>query len=198
MPPRALTSITRYRMVIAAATPALPARQRVTHELTERLQHPPEQRSRRSPRPKREHQPASPPFNVPRTDRYHDEREPAGAIATPRIPRTPSRRLGGCGEVHGSKLTGPAPAAQLRNAHFTRRSLRVRLGGAVSFVASAAVRRRGPRRLRHPFPDAGHRALPPRSRWAAKPVAVREAPNGLRAVQKAFDLLLPGGDTSTR
>jgi N4-(beta-N-acetylglucosaminyl)-L-asparaginase len=36
--------------------------------------------------------------------------------------------------------------------------------------------------------------LPPASRWAAKPVAVSSA-NGLRAVQKAFDLLLQGADT---
>src|SRR5437763_14953211 len=35
--------------------------------------------------------------------------------------------------------------------------------------------------------------LPP-SRWAAKPVAVSSA-NGLRAVQKAFDMLLQGADT---
>jgi N4-(beta-N-acetylglucosaminyl)-L-asparaginase len=38
------------------------------------------------------------------------------------------------------------------------------------------------------------RPLPPASRWAAKPVAVSSA-NGLRAVQKAFDLLLQGADT---
>jgi N4-(beta-N-acetylglucosaminyl)-L-asparaginase len=38
------------------------------------------------------------------------------------------------------------------------------------------------------------RPLPPPSRWAAKPVAVSSA-NGLRAVQKAFDLLLQGADT---
>jgi N4-(beta-N-acetylglucosaminyl)-L-asparaginase len=38
------------------------------------------------------------------------------------------------------------------------------------------------------------RPLPPASRWAAKPVAVASA-NGLRAVQKAFDLLMQGADT---
>src|SRR3989441_10619727 len=36
--------------------------------------------------------------------------------------------------------------------------------------------------------------LPPRSRWAAKPVALSSA-NGLRAVQKAFDMLMQGADT---
>ncbi len=38
------------------------------------------------------------------------------------------------------------------------------------------------------------RPLPPASRWAAKPVAVASA-NGLRGVQKAFDLLMQGADT---
>jgi len=38
------------------------------------------------------------------------------------------------------------------------------------------------------------RPLPPASRWAAKPVAVASA-NGLRAVQKAFDMLMQGADT---
>lgn len=38
------------------------------------------------------------------------------------------------------------------------------------------------------------RPLPHSSRWAAKPVAVASA-NGLRAVQKAFDMLMQGADT---
>jgi N4-(beta-N-acetylglucosaminyl)-L-asparaginase len=38
------------------------------------------------------------------------------------------------------------------------------------------------------------RPLPPASRWAAKPVAVASA-NGLRGVQKAFDMLMQGADT---
>ena len=38
------------------------------------------------------------------------------------------------------------------------------------------------------------RPLPPQSRWAAKPVVVASA-NGLRGVQKAFDLLMQGADT---
>ena len=38
------------------------------------------------------------------------------------------------------------------------------------------------------------RPLPHSSRWAAKPVAVSSA-NGLRAVQKAFDMLIQGADT---
>src|SRR3989442_4125962 len=36
--------------------------------------------------------------------------------------------------------------------------------------------------------------LPARSRWAAKPVVISSA-NGLRAVQKAFDMILQGADT---
>jgi N4-(beta-N-acetylglucosaminyl)-L-asparaginase len=38
------------------------------------------------------------------------------------------------------------------------------------------------------------RPLPAASRWASKPVAISSA-NGLRAVQKAFDLLIQGADT---
>jgi N4-(beta-N-acetylglucosaminyl)-L-asparaginase len=38
------------------------------------------------------------------------------------------------------------------------------------------------------------RPLPPPSRWAAKPVAIA-SDNGLRAVQKAFDMLMQGADT---
>src|SRR5213595_4078057 len=38
------------------------------------------------------------------------------------------------------------------------------------------------------------RPLPPESGWAAKPVVIASA-NGLRGVQKAFDLLLQGADT---
>src|SRR5688572_8620763 len=38
------------------------------------------------------------------------------------------------------------------------------------------------------------RPLPPESRWAAKPVAVASG-NGLRGVQKAFDMLMQGADT---
>ena len=45
-----------------------------------------------------------------------------------------------------------------------------------------------------PYPMRPPRPLPPERRWATKPVAVSSA-NGLRAVQKAFDLLLQGADT---
>jgi N4-(beta-N-acetylglucosaminyl)-L-asparaginase len=45
-----------------------------------------------------------------------------------------------------------------------------------------------------PHPMRPPRPLPPASRWAAKPVAVASA-NGLRGVQKAFDLLMQGADT---
>src|SRR6266566_3430590 len=42
-----------------------------------------------------------------------------------------------------------------------------------------------------PHPMRPPRPLPPESRWAAKPVAIASA-NGLRAVQKAFDMLMHG------
>src|SRR6059036_1436624 len=45
-----------------------------------------------------------------------------------------------------------------------------------------------------PHPMRSPRPLPPPSRWAAKPVAIASA-NGLRAVQKAFDMLMQGADT---
>ena len=45
-----------------------------------------------------------------------------------------------------------------------------------------------------PHPMRPLRPLPAASRWAARPVAVASA-NGLRAVQKAFDLLMQGADT---
>jgi N4-(beta-N-acetylglucosaminyl)-L-asparaginase len=45
-----------------------------------------------------------------------------------------------------------------------------------------------------PHPMRPVRPLPPASRWAARPVAVASA-NGLRAVQKAFDMLMQGADT---
>lgn len=45
-----------------------------------------------------------------------------------------------------------------------------------------------------PHPMRPIRPLPPQARWAAKPVAVASA-NGLRAVQKAFDMLMQGADT---
>src|SRR5712672_965641 len=64
-----------------------------------------------------------------------------------------------------------------------REFLRSTAGG----VAASAV-------LGIPHPMRPPRPLPPESRWATKPVAIASA-NGLRAVQKAFDLLLQGADT---
>src|SRR4051812_14265920 len=45
-----------------------------------------------------------------------------------------------------------------------------------------------------PHPMRPLRPLPPASRWAAKPIAIASA-NGLRAVQKSFDMLMQGADT---
>jgi len=64
-----------------------------------------------------------------------------------------------------------------------REFLRSTAGG----VAASAV-------LGIPHPMRPPRPLPPQSRWAAKPVAIASA-NGLRAVQKAFDMLMQGADT---
>src|SRR3989440_252960 len=62
------------------------------------------------------------------------------------------------------------------------------------FLASAAAGVAATGALDIPFPMRPPRPLGPRSRWAGKPVAVARA-NGLRAVQKAFDLLMHGVDT---
>src|SRR6266849_1742190 len=64
-----------------------------------------------------------------------------------------------------------------------REFLRSTAGG----VAASAV-------MGIPHPLRPPRPLPPQSRWAAKPVAIASA-NGLRAVQKAFDMLMHGADT---
>ena len=62
------------------------------------------------------------------------------------------------------------------------------------FLASAAAGVAATQARDIPFPMRPPRPLPPRSQWVAKPVAVSSA-NGLRAVQKAFDMLLQGADT---
>ena len=45
-----------------------------------------------------------------------------------------------------------------------------------------------------PHPMRPPRPLPAASRWAAKPVVIASA-NGIRGVQKAFDLVMQGADT---
>src|SRR5260370_35509843 len=61
------------------------------------------------------------------------------------------------------------------------------LRSAAGGMAASAV-------MEIPHPMRPIRPLPPASRWAAKPVAIASA-NGLRAVQKAFDMLMQGADT---
>jgi N4-(beta-N-acetylglucosaminyl)-L-asparaginase len=63
-----------------------------------------------------------------------------------------------------------------------------------AFVASAAAGVAASSALEIPYAMRPPRPLAPASRWAAKPVAIASA-NGLRAVQKAFDLLMQGADT---
>ena len=62
------------------------------------------------------------------------------------------------------------------------------------FLASTAVGLAATTALEIPHPMRPPRPLPPQSRWAAKPVVVSSA-TGLRAVQKAFDMLIQGADT---
>src|SRR5467141_5160095 len=62
------------------------------------------------------------------------------------------------------------------------------------FLRSTAGGIAGSAALGIPHPMRPPRPLPPESRWAAKPVAIASA-NGVRAVQKAFDMLMQGADT---
>jgi N4-(beta-N-acetylglucosaminyl)-L-asparaginase len=62
------------------------------------------------------------------------------------------------------------------------------------FVRSTAAGLAAGAALGIPHPMRALRPLPAASRWASKPVAISSA-NGLRAVQKAFDLLVQGADT---
>jgi len=61
------------------------------------------------------------------------------------------------------------------------------------FVASAGTLAAGAA-LAIPHPMRPFKSLPARSRWASKPVIIASA-NGIRGVQKAFDLLMQGADT---
>ncbi|HTR19398.1 MAG TPA: N(4)-(beta-N-acetylglucosaminyl)-L-asparaginase [Gemmatimonadales bacterium] len=67
-----------------------------------------------------------------------------------------------------------------------RVSRREFLSSTAGLAAGAGV---NPAWLMRPF-----RPLPPRHRWAAKPIVIASA-NGFRAVQKAFDLIMQGADT---
>ncbi|MGH7548900.1 MAG: N(4)-(beta-N-acetylglucosaminyl)-L-asparaginase [Gemmatimonadales bacterium] len=62
------------------------------------------------------------------------------------------------------------------------------------FVSSTAVGMAAATAFDIPYAMRPPRPLPAASRWAARPVVVASA-NGVRAVQKAFDMLLQGADT---
>ena len=62
------------------------------------------------------------------------------------------------------------------------------------FLASAAVGAAATGAFDIPFAMRPPRPIGPPSRWAAKPVVISSA-NGLRAVARAFDLLMQGTDT---
>jgi N4-(beta-N-acetylglucosaminyl)-L-asparaginase len=63
-----------------------------------------------------------------------------------------------------------------------------------TFLTSAAVGVAAASARDIPYPMRPPHPPGPRSRWAAKPVVISST-NGLRAVQRAFDLLLQGADT---
>src|SRR6266550_6050429 len=133
-------------------------------------------------------------YEMPRTDRYHDEREAGERHRHAQDPAHHPAQARRICEVHGEQVDRARPAAQPTHAHFTRSLYVSDLLSRREFVASTAVGVAATGAYDIPFPMRPPRPLPPQSRWAAKPVAVASA-NGLRAVQKAFDLLLQGADT---
>ncbi|HEU5260502.1 MAG TPA: N(4)-(beta-N-acetylglucosaminyl)-L-asparaginase [Gemmatimonadales bacterium] len=62
------------------------------------------------------------------------------------------------------------------------------------FVSSTAVGMAAATAVDIPYAIRPPQPLPPAGRWAARPVVVSSS-NGLRAVQKAFDMLMQGADT---
>src|SRR2546426_723017 len=94
----------------------------------------------------------------------------------------------------GSKLTGPVRRRNLTPSSALRSEPVSDALSRRGFLASAAVGLAAGAAVDIPHPLRPPRPLPPRSRWAAKPVVVSSA-NGLRAVQKAFDMILQGADT---
>src|SRR5881296_1161743 len=120
------------------------------------------------------------------------------------MPRTTARGVGGSSRTltvgmvgqawEGSKLTGSVRRRKPTRSSALRSSTVLDLLSRREFLTSAAVGAAAASARHIPYPMRPPRALPPPSRWAAKPVAVASA-NGLRAVQKAFDLLLQGADT---
>src|SRR5438552_2126466 len=120
------------------------------------------------------------------------------------MPRTTARGVGGSSRTltvgmvgqawEGSKLTGSVRRRKPTRSSALRSSTVLDLLSRREFLTSAAVGAAAASARHIPYPMRPPRALPPPSRWAAKPVAVASA-NGLRAVQKAFDLLMQGADT---
>src|SRR5437879_8481021 len=93
----------------------------------------------------------------------------------------------------GSKLTAATAAAKRTTSPPQSRSHVLQILSRREFLAStgigiAAAAREIPHPMRPPLPP------PPPSRCAAKPVVVSRA-HGLRAVQRAFDLLMQGADS---
>src|SRR5207244_2252908 len=99
----------------------------------------------------------------------------------------------------GSKLTAATAAAKTYHLSPQSRSQMLGIQSRREFLASTAVgiAAAAARDIPHPMrprPLPPPPPPPPPSRWAAKPVVVSSA-NGLRAVQRAFDLLMQGADS---
>src|SRR5207244_2671877 len=180
-------ALEHHRLVLDGAHGATrhsPAGQRVTHELTERLEHPSEQRVEEAPRaPQREHQRSEPPFDMPRTDRYHDEREAGERHRHAQDPAHHPAQARRICEVHGEQVDRARPAAQPTHAHFTRSLYVSDLLSRREFLASTAVGVAATGAYDIPFPMRPPQPLPPRSRWAAKPVAAAGAVGALEGIK---------------
>src|SRR5207302_11469588 len=191
-------ALERHRLVLdgdRGATRHYPAGQRVTHELTERLEHPSEQRGEEAPRaPQREHQRSEPPFDVPRTDRYHDEREAGQRHRHAQDPAHHPAQARRICDVHGEQVDRARPAAQPTHAHFTVSLYVSDLLSRREFLASTAVAVAATGAHDTPFPMRPPRPLPPRSRRAAKPQAAATS-NWMLPVAKRFALVPQGRST---
>src|SRR5207253_710315 len=178
--------------------------ERVGHEPAEGLHHRAVEAVVEAPRrAQSEHERHEGPFDVAGADGHHDERgarERQGGPKDPTHHSTQARRI--C-EVHGRNVRARVQAEQVDSARVRHKRTHLHFFGVRAvkhrvsrreFVASTAAGIAATTAHDIAFPMRPAHPLPPQSRWAAKPVAVASA-NGLRGVQKAFDMLMQGADT---
>src|SRR5438128_3680535 len=178
--------------------------ERVGHEPAEGLHHRAVEAVVEAPRrPQGEHERHEGPFDVAGADGHHDERGARERQGGPKDPAHHSTQARPIREVHGRNVRARVQAEQVDSARVRHKRTHLHFFGVRAvkhrvsrreFVASTAAGIAATTAHAIAFPIRPPRPLPPPSRWAAKPVAVASA-NGLRAVQKAFDMLMQGADT---